>query len=96
MNPPRQRIDLWLFRARFAKTRADAARLVAEGGLRLVRGQVARRLEKPSADVEVGDAMVLPHRGGLRALRVLALPRRRGPAAEARALYAEVDADALA
>ena len=30
----RQRIDLWLFRARFAKTRAAAARLVSEGGVR--------------------------------------------------------------
>lgn len=33
----RQRIDVWLFRARFAKTRAAAGRLVSEGGLRLVR-----------------------------------------------------------
>src|SRR5690606_17188015 len=33
----RQRIDVWLFRARFAKTRAAAARLVGEGGVRVVR-----------------------------------------------------------
>jgi len=96
MSAPRQRIDLWLFRARFAKTRAAAARLVNEGGVRLVRSDIGRRLEKASSELEIGDALVLPHRGALRAIRILALPARRGPAAEARALYAELDADALA
>jgi len=96
MSGEGQRIDLWLYRARFARTRAEAARLVAEGGVRLVRDGSARRLEKPSADVRVGDALLLPIRGGLRAVRIAMLPKRRGPAAEARGLYAELAADALA
>ncbi|MFO0202262.1 MAG: S4 domain-containing protein, partial [Alphaproteobacteria bacterium] len=29
----RQRVDLWLHRARLAKTRAAAARLISEGGV---------------------------------------------------------------
>lgn len=94
--PARQRVDLWLHRARFAKTRAAAARLIAEGGVRLEHGGQARRLEKPSAELEAGDALIFPARGRLVAVRVLALPARRGPAAEARALYSELDAQSLA
>lgn len=92
----KQRIDVWLVRARFAKTRAAAARLVAEGGVRLVHNGQPRRLEKPSVDVAPGDALVFPQSDKLRAVRVVKLAARRGPAAEARALYSELDADALA
>lgn len=93
---PRQRIDLWLFRARFAKTRAAAARMITEGGVRIVHDGQPRRLEKPSAEVTVGDVLILPHRIGLVAVRVLALGERRGPATEARTLYSELDAQSLA
>lgn len=92
----RQRIDVWLFRARFAKTRAAAARLVTEGGARIVHDGVPRRLEKPSVEVERGDALLFPHGGKLIAIRVVALGARRGPAAEARGLYSELDAETLA
>ena len=92
----RQRVDLWLFRARFVKTRAAAARLIAEGGVRLERQGATRRLEKPSAEVQAGDALLLVQAGALRALRIEALPLRRGPPAEARALYSDLDAGALA
>lgn len=92
----RQRIDVWLFRARFAKTRAAAARLIAEGGVRLVHDGVPRRLEKPSVEVEVGDALMFPQRAKLVTIKVRALGPRRGPPAEARTLYSELDADALA
>lgn len=92
----RQRVDVWLHRARLVKTRAAAARLVAEGGVRLVREGQARRLEKASAELETGDALLLPQRGRLVALRVNGLGRRRGPPAEARLLYSELDADGLA
>jgi len=92
----RQRIDVWLVRARLAKTRAAAARLVSEGGVRLVHNGQPRRLEKASAEVEVGDVLMFPQRGALRAVRVSLLPRRRGPAAEARLLYSELDAEGVA
>lgn len=91
-----QRIDVWLFRARFAKTRAAAARLISEGGVRIVHDGVSRRLEKPSVEVRAGDALLVPLRGKLLAIRVEALGKRRGPAAEARLLYSELDADAVA
>lgn len=92
----KQRIDVWLFRARFAKTRAEAARLIGEGGARIVHDGVARRLEKPSVEVTAGDALLFQHRGKLVAIRIEGLGHRRGPPAEARLLYSELDADALA
>jgi ribosome-associated heat shock protein Hsp15 len=92
----RQRIDVWLFRARLTKTRADAARLISEGGARIVHDGVPRRLEKPSVEVEVGDALLFQRGGKLIGVRVVALGARRGPAVEARALYSELDAETLA
>lgn len=93
MSGERQRVDVWLWRARFAKTRAAASRLVSEGGVRLIRDGASRQLEKPSVEVAVGDGLIFPHGSGLRTVRVAGLAARRGPAAEARALYAEPPED---
>lgn len=95
MTAARQRIDVWLFRARLAKTRAAAARLVSEGGVRVVRDGASRALDKAAAEVAVGDAVMVPQRNGMRVVRVEALGARRGPAAEARLLYSELDAVSL-
>jgi ribosome-associated heat shock protein Hsp15 len=92
----RQRVDVWLVRARFAKTRAAAARLITEGGVRLEHNGQPRRIERPSVELAPGDVLVLPLRGALRAIRIEGLPERRGPAAEARQLYSELDAERLA
>ena len=92
----RQRIDVWLFRSRFTKTSAAASRLITEGGVRLVHDGVPRRLEKPSVEVASGDVLMFSHNGKLLAIRVERLGVRRGPPAEARTLYSELDADAFA
>ncbi|HUZ14106.1 MAG TPA: RNA-binding S4 domain-containing protein [Caulobacteraceae bacterium] len=82
------RIDVWLWRARFFKTRSQAARMVEEGRVRLARGGgAAERLDKPSRSVKAGDGLVFALGGRLTAVRIEALGERRGPAAEARALY---------
>lgn len=90
------RVDLWLFRARFVKTRAAAARLVVEGGVRLMHQGQTRRLEKPSAEVAPGDALMFPQAGTLRTVQIEALPVRRGPPGEAKGLYSDLDAGAVA
>jgi ribosome-associated heat shock protein Hsp15 len=77
------RIDKWLWHARFCKTRAIAQDKATQGHIRL-NGQ---RVEKASAAVRVGDIMTLPAGGRVVALKVLGLGDRRGPAAEAQALY---------
>ncbi|VXB81105.1 RNA-binding S4 domain-containing protein [Brevundimonas sp. G8] len=81
------RIDLWLWRARFVKTRGLAADLVERGAVRLTHHGREARLDKPSRCVHVGDLLTFAEDGRVTSLRVEALGERRGPAEEARALY---------
>ena len=91
MTEARVRIDVWLWRARFVKTRAAAGRLVSEGGVRLVRQDGASRaLDKPSAEIGSGDKVLFPQDGIVRSVEVKAIGHRRGPPAEARSLYEEL------
>ena len=68
------------------RQRADCARLVAQGSIRINR----QPTEKAHAKLRVGDVLTLPVHGTVRVLRVAALAVRRGPAPEARALYEDV------
>ena len=86
------RADVWLWRARFFKTRSLAARFIDEGRVRLTRAGVEGRLDKPSRGLKTGDALVFALGGRLVAVAVAALGERRGPPAEARRLYAALDA----
>lgn len=81
------RIDVWLWRARFAKTRSVAAALVERGAVRLTHNGLQVRLDKPSRSVHVGDGLVFALSGRVIELTVEALGDRRGPPAEARGLY---------
>jgi ribosome-associated heat shock protein Hsp15 len=81
------RIDVWLWRARFFKTRSLAARVVEDGGVRLLRGQSRAPLDKPSRPVRCGDVLSFAQGSRWIAVKVEALGERRGPAPEARALY---------
>ena len=81
------RVDVWLWRARFFKTRSMAARFVDDGRVRLTRLGQETRLEKSSRPVKVGDALVFALGGRLIAVTVEGLGERRGPPAEARSLY---------
>lgn len=85
------RVDVWLWRARFLKTRALAAAFVEKGGVRLTHAGRQTRLDKPSRSVHVGDELVFALNSRLHAVRVEALGERRGPSEEARALYSPVD-----
>jgi ribosome-associated heat shock protein Hsp15 len=85
------RVDLWLWRARLFKTRALAAATAAEGRIRLTRCGEANRIDKASRPVRPGDELVFATGARIIAVRILALGARRGPAAEARALYAPLE-----
>ena len=85
------RADVWLWRARFFKTRSLAAHFIDEGRIRLTRAGQESRLDKPARPVKVGDALVFALGGRLIAVTVAGLGERRGPAAEARTLYAALD-----
>lgn len=80
------RLDKFLWFARIVKTRA-LAQALAEGGRLRISGRIADRAHLP---VRVGDVLSFAVRGEVRVLRIVALPARRGPQAEARALYSEV------
>lgn len=81
------RVDIWLWRARFAKTRGLAADLVERGAVRLTHHGKQTRLDKPSRCVRPGDDLIFALNGRVTAVRIEALGERRGPPAEARALY---------
>ncbi len=81
------RIDVWLWRARFFKTRSLSARFAESGHCRLERfGQVSR-LEKASHAVKPGDRLIFAIGTRLFDVEVLDLGERRGPATEAQGLY---------
>jgi ribosomal 50S subunit-recycling heat shock protein len=85
------RADVWLWRARFFKTRSLAAKYVDEGRVRLTRTGQETRLDKPARPVKVGDHLVFALGGRLIAVTVEALGERRGPPAEARKLYSALE-----
>ena len=80
----RQRVDQWLWMARFFKTRSLAAQAVEAGHARVNGERV-----KPSRELKAGDE-VRVRSGELEwRVEVRAMAARRGPAAEAMQLYAE-------
>ena len=80
------RIDKWLWHARFVKSRSLAARLCISGGMR-VGGTPVRKAHHA---LKPGDVLTFPLGPHIRVIKVLALGERRGPAAEARALYEDL------
>lgn len=91
MSEDALRADVWLWRARFFKSRSGAARLIEEGRVRHRRAALQSRLDKPSRLVRPGDELVFAVGGRAFAVQVLALGVRRGPPSEARTLYAALE-----
>jgi ribosome-associated heat shock protein Hsp15 len=89
MREDRQRLDKWLWYTRFAKSRSLAAKLIASGFVR-VNGL---RAESAAKAVAVDDVITVALQRTTLVVRVAALGERRGPAPEARLLYAEVERD---
>ncbi|MDH5833953.1 RNA-binding S4 domain-containing protein [Luteimonas kalidii] len=78
------RLDLWLWAARFYRTRALARQAIDTGKVE-VGGQRA----KPARAVRVGDALRVERAGETFEVEVRELSDVRGPAPQAQALYAE-------
>ncbi len=81
-----QRLDKWLWFARFARTRSLAARLVEDGKVRVNREKIL----KPAQSVRPGDVITAAIGGRVRVVRIAAPGARRGPAEEARTLYEDL------
>lgn len=78
------RIDKWLWFVRLFKTRALARQAIIAGHVRLNGVRV-----KPARTVSIGDALDITTPVSPRSFVVRGLPRRRGPAAEAKQMYEE-------
>jgi ribosome-associated heat shock protein Hsp15 len=85
------RLDLWLWAARFFKTRALAKQAIDTG-----RIEVGGQRAKPSRGVRVGDALVVARGEERFEIEVLALSDMRGPASVAQALYRESESSRTA
>jgi ribosome-associated heat shock protein Hsp15 len=86
-EPPqtgRQRLDKWLWVARFYKTRSLAAQAVEKGHVK-VRGERV----KPAHPLRPGEQVSLRRHGLAWSVDVLAFSDRRGSAAHAAELYRE-------
>lgn len=82
----KQRLDKWLWHARFFKTRTLAARQVSAGNVR-VNGE---RVAKPAQSIVVSDVLTFAQARRVRVVRIESLGTRRGPAPEAQALYLDM------
>jgi ribosome-associated heat shock protein Hsp15 len=104
MSPPRastphldasattqSRLDLWLWYARFFKSRSLAAQAI-EGG----KVHVNDRRVKPALRVALGDRVAITRPGFTQQVAITKLPARRGPAAEAVTCYVESEASVVA
>jgi len=83
-TPGRERIDKWLWAARFYKTRSLAAEAVAGGKIAL-NGERPKRAKLVGA----GDTVTIRQGAYTHTVVVRDVSERRGPAAEAALLYEE-------
>ncbi|MDQ3494471.1 MAG: S4 domain-containing protein [Pseudomonadota bacterium] len=88
---PGVRLDLWLWAARFYRTRSLAKEAVEAGKV-----EIAGQRAKPSRAVRIGEAMRVVRGEETFEIEVLAVSAQRGPAAVARGLYLESDPSRLA
>lgn len=80
------RVDKWLWYARFFKSRSLATAMVSAGRLRVNEQPVP----KPHYQARPGDILTFPQGHHIRVIRVEAIGKRRGPAAEAQTLYTDL------
>jgi ribosome-associated heat shock protein Hsp15 len=81
------RLDKWLWAARWFKTRGLAQLAIASGRVKL-----HDETTKPAQALKVGDWLEIRISDSVWRIQVIALTDKRGPATQARTLYAEADA----
>ncbi len=85
-----QRLDQWLWFARFYKTRTLAGKVVSNGDIRVTRGNNIVRVSKASYAIQPEDTLTFTKADQIRVIRILSLAKRRGPAPEAQSLYEDL------
>jgi len=84
------RADIWLWAARFFKTRSLAKQALAGGKI-----QIGGQAIKPSRMLRIGDALSVTRANELYEITVRGLSEQRGSAPVAQALYEESEASRL-
>jgi ribosome-associated heat shock protein Hsp15 len=84
------RADIWLWAARFYKTRSLAKQMLVGGKV-----QIAGQVVKPSRMLRAGDVLMVNRASELYEITVLAVSEMRGPAVKAQLLYQEADASRI-
>jgi ribosome-associated heat shock protein Hsp15 len=82
-GPEAQRLDKWLWHARFGRTRGAAQKLAVSGHVRINREKVT----SASRLVRAGDVLTLAFGNGVRVIRVCGIADHRGSFTEAQRLY---------
>ena len=80
------RLDKFLYFVRLAKSRAKSVSLIHAGRMRID----GRPVTSIHDDIRIGQTITLAMGSQVRAIRVLAIPSRRGPAPEAQACYTDM------
>lgn len=83
---PTQRLDRWLWFARFFKSRTLAASVVTAGKVRVN----AERVSRAATAIRPGDTLTFPIGLHIRVIKVVGVGPRRGPAPEAQLLYEDL------
>lgn len=89
-TPNEVRADIWLWAARFFKTRSLAKQMLAGGKV-----QIGGQAIKPSRMLRGGELLQITRGNELYEIRVIALSEQRGPAPVAQTLYSESEASRL-
>ena len=84
--PATLRLDLWLFHARFCRTRSQAVAFCQNGQVR-IDGQITY---KAHHRLRVGTVLTFPQGAFIRIVRVLELASQRQPPQRASALYEDL------
>mgnify|MGYP006234554905 FL=1 len=80
------RLDLYLFYIRIFKSRNLATKFIISNRLR-ISGQVT---QKPHKLISIGDVLSLPTQDYVKILKVVDIPKRRGPFSEALNFYEDI------
>ena len=83
MREDRQRLDKWLWFARFARTRAASQDLVEAGRVRLD----GRRITSPAHGLKLGDVLTIAAPHATMVVKVIGFGEKRGSADSVTALY---------
>ena len=80
------RLDLYLFYIRIFKSRNLATKFIISTRLR-ISGQV---IQKPHKLISIGDVLSIPIQDYVKILKVVDIPKRRGPFSEALNYYEDI------